>query len=472
MTSPPVLPASPSNSDNPSPSLASTLNRQSQPPLCLFNLYLFLRQHHLHPLLDLYLDILSHEQLCRLYTRDLLQQKINHRESLISSTNMSDMEGTVTSPTASQSPAHQRISLHSVTLDQVNQELEWMEATYPNISDEKSGLQITSPSPTLLSIAQQQPQTIPEEEVIPDHPTTIEQTLSSQSLTSVTAPLILNSSTQSTSMQDTTAMTQLDSSLPRQSVISVATLSQPLSPQSPSPKDPLLSPHVYRPPSPATSAYSPRPKTAPKSRQDLIRSALRIYHRYIHPHAPQLVLIPKDMATQIQKQVEQQHRVEPAIFNPTKEWVYEYLETHIWPEFLKERREYNIQRSRGMVRGVLGVLGMFIALTVFLSYIFLDAPREYRLWGLIPLFFGVFLFASGFTLLSPLFVLFNKTYAFFGISFSSFFISEVGNFKFMKVKDQAIRQYQHKKALRQSGWCLLAILLITVLLVAVPGYRL
>lgn len=65
------------------PSLDDVLNRKTQPPLCLYSFYTYLRDFEFaHFQLDFWLDVISHENLCRLYCKDVIKDSL--RQSLLS----------------------------------------------------------------------------------------------------------------------------------------------------------------------------------------------------------------------------------------------------------------------------------------------------------------------------------------------------------------------------------------------------
>ncbi|ORY04173.1 regulator of G protein signaling superfamily [Basidiobolus meristosporus CBS 931.73] len=76
------------------PTLEQILSRKTLPPVCLYNYYLFLRDSFLSvENLDFWLDVVAHENLCKLYCKQLLASLHNSQNG---SRSFSSMDGTGT----------------------------------------------------------------------------------------------------------------------------------------------------------------------------------------------------------------------------------------------------------------------------------------------------------------------------------------------------------------------------------------
>ncbi|ORX95750.1 G-protein signaling regulator [Basidiobolus meristosporus CBS 931.73] len=76
------------------PTLDQVLSRKTTPPVCLYNYYLFLRDTHRSvENLDFWLDVVAHENLCKLYCKELLHN-LNETQSHGSSLSPPETYGT------------------------------------------------------------------------------------------------------------------------------------------------------------------------------------------------------------------------------------------------------------------------------------------------------------------------------------------------------------------------------------------
>lgn len=132
------------------------------------------------------------------------------------------------------------------------------------------------------------------------------------------------------------------------------------------------------------------------SRTDLISSAERIYSRYLMPNSQKEIYLPSSLripsfpivsstlpapsSAAYLPQATAQAAV-PDMFHAQKEWVYENLRGGSWPRFLRDKAFGNLVGISRVVRGGVGLMALWVGLATGFAFIFLDTkPRETRLW--------------------------------------------------------------------------------------------
>ncbi|CAG8552564.1 8564_t:CDS:2 [Paraglomus brasilianum] len=198
----------------------------------------------------------------------------------------------------------------------------------------------------------------------------------------------------------------------------------------------------------------------PITRDDVTQLAQRIYFLYLVPNAEREISLSPGVLNEIRIAVEEKHKDDPAIYKEAKKEVYRLMKREIYPNFLKARAYGNMTPRQTLIRLGLGLFSLFVGFTVELSLILLDEkPRSKRLWGFIPIFIGILnLFAFQMEL-SPLLVLLH--------------ISERSFMQYELVREKYIYRRIHvPKALWILFMSLAASIIVTGLLLAIPGHRL
>ena len=144
-----------------------------------------------------------------------------------------------------------------------------------------------------------------------------------------------------------------------------------------------------------TMPYIPRDTAI--TRTDLIASAERIYARYLMAGAEKEIYLPNvlrvtnfPISSSQLPHVYNEPNFElendtlariPDMFHAQKEWVYRAMEQDSFPRFLRSKAFGNLTPISAMIRLVLGLLVMWVALSVSFVFIFLDIqPKSRRLW--------------------------------------------------------------------------------------------
>ncbi|KAI9229340.1 MAG: RGS domain-containing protein [Piptocephalis tieghemiana] len=340
------------------PTLADILHRRSKPPVCLYNFYTYLRdRERSQKQLDFWLDVVAHENMCRLYVKDVLRVQ-RQRNSVISM-------GGRTMDTSTN-----RFSLNRLSLQQVTEEM-------------------------------------------------------------------------------------------RNSALSSPRHSQILEPQGPSrPESPL---GTTRTPRDSTGLSSIRSVSATVrrklvSRNEVRKSAERLYHRYIVPGAPKEIPLPEEVRFGVVQAVEVERQDDPAVFAPAKRAIFTRLQHGPYPRFLHDRLTRNIQRPHATIRLILGLIALFIGFTTALSLIFLDRTRALRAFTLIPLWVGTTNLAAFWLRFSPALALLRR--------------NEASSGKFSRMRDPFIISRHLRKALLILLLSLLVAVILVAIFLAVPGHRL
>ncbi|RKP24388.1 RGS domain-containing protein, partial [Syncephalis pseudoplumigaleata] len=124
---------------------------------------------------------------------------------------------------------------------------------------------------------------------------------------------------------------------------------------------------LHPPPLPPPS----HPAKKPVSREDIQRSARKIYRRYMVAGARRELHFPESIRHPIVQALEVEHRDDPEVFMEAKEYVFRLMEQCYFPRFIKERSEHNISEKQATFRLVAGLMLLFIGFTVEFSLIFL-----------------------------------------------------------------------------------------------------
>lgn len=211
-----------------------------------------------------------------------------------------------------------------------------------------------------------------------------------------------------------------------------------------------------------SSASGPNTDSTPShsvSRSDIRASAEKILYTYLLAGAEREIVLPPAILNRIAQGIEQEGRDDPEVFDEAKDYVFQAMEKDAFPGFLRAKALGNLVPSSGMLRLVIGLLGMFGGFWAAFSLIFLDiTPRTTRLWIILPFAIGIYgLFANQY-MLDPVLALLG--------------LSEYQFMKYMKVKEPYVR----KLLIKRATWILIltafTLAAITCLYVFVPGKRL
>ncbi|KAJ1926693.1 Bud site selection protein, Revert to axial protein 1 [Tieghemiomyces parasiticus] len=195
------------------------------------------------------------------------------------------------------------------------------------------------------------------------------------------------------------------------------------------------------------------------TRQDLKKSAERIYYRYIVAGAEHELNMPELMRLRICRMIEMNHRDDPDVFLEAKNYVFNLMAHDAFPRFLYARAYENMGYTQTMLRLVMGLVSLILGFTIELCLIFLARePKALRWFGLIPIWFGFLNMFVNQEKLCPLFTLLG--------------ISEHGFCRFNRVRDHQVRRIHIRRALVVAFSSLVLAIVVTLIFYLVPSHRL
>ncbi|SAL98488.1 hypothetical protein [Absidia glauca] len=182
------------------------------------------------------------------------------------------------------------------------------------------------------------------------------------------------------------------------------------------------------------------------NQQAVINSAQHLLKHYLAPSAAkELTQLPVALKHTIRTDMERNHRVDPAVFNQAKNYLFELMQRQAYPKFLRVKVWGNVTLWQQLGRMAVGLVALLVALATGLSLIFLGYPTwGVRCWVFLPFWIGVFNLSVFLTGLDPLWVLL-------------FDISETTPFRFNKIKQSQVKRILWSR----SVWVMAISLTIT-----------
>ncbi|QRV93038.1 regulator of G protein signaling domain protein [Ceratobasidium sp. AG-Ba] len=210
------------------------------------------------------------------------------------------------------------------------------------------------------------------------------------------------------------------------------------------------------------------------TRADLIASAERIFARYLVPGADKEVYLPPALrindfplsSHSLPSPTSPAYETEaaalaqvPDMFHNQKDYVFRAMEQDAFPRFLRAKAFGNLTPVSALVRLCAGLLVLWIALACAFSLVFLDVkPKSKRFFLFIPFTIAFLLLISHQYELDPILVFLQQ--------------SETTPFRTLKIKERYVRNL----LLGRAAWvCVLVAVLsvvFTIIFWAVPGRRL
>lgn len=217
------------------------------------------------------------------------------------------------------------------------------------------------------------------------------------------------------------------------------------------------------------------PRDSALNRTDLIASAERIYIRYLVTGADKEIFLPNVLritdfpissAMLPHTYPEPDYDIEsdtlarvPDMFHSQKEWVYRAMEQDSFPRFLRSKAFGNLTPVSAMIRLILGLVVMWVALSLSFSFIFLNTlPKTRRLWIILPFTIAFLLILSYSYDMDPLLV-------FVGFS-------ETTAFRTLRIREPYVKKLLMGRSMWVTFLTILLVTCATVLFTLVPGHRL
>ncbi|KAH7033890.1 RGS domain-containing protein [Linnemannia elongata] len=402
-----------SSSDDPRfqhlPNLWQVLHRKTQPPVCLFNFYLYMRDDEKSSEeVDFWLDVTAHEVLWRLYVRAtkrrmaMAEREMRmERERYGNGTESGVSEGTSTgahppTPAAKRTPSKAGTSKSGVS-----------GAGVPSSLNKDAGIAMTAG-----------------QRVGTDGTTTTKTTTTTE-----------NTGTGAGTGTGTGTVARAATATPRRAMTS---------------------------------------GTGGVTKEDLQRSAERIYYKYLIPQAEKRVRIPGEVRQRVAMLMDSKMMLNQGgpnstlqqpdqdlglVFAEAREIVFEGMESYYFPRFLKARAYGNMVPSHRLMRCVTGLFFLFVGFAIVLSLIFLNIrPRSLRAWALIPIFIGAFLCTTFQFNICPILVAMG--------------VSETKWMQFAKVKEPYLIKLHRRRGIKVVVVAVLYTVCAGIIFGAVPGHRL
>ncbi|KAF8632651.1 hypothetical protein AX17_004784 [Amanita inopinata Kibby_2008] len=352
-----------SNRKNRLPSFTEVLSRRTRPPVDLFMFYLFLQREGAEDILDFWLDVQQHENLCRAYFKDVRKSGRTIREDWPQYWDYARRRGSIYGTVVGLNPETKR---STTSTGELLPENEKRHLAAVGTSD---GRRSTSPRPF-------------------EHG-------NPRGATPVSPNDPIEGSTQP----------------PRSST-----------PFSLSGRTPTLF-HMRR----ASRAPTIIPRSSAISRMDLIASAERIFYRYLSPAGNTVnaqenheIYLPPSLRIQsftLSSTHEPKTQTElnmlaqiPDIFHAQKEYCFRAMEQDAFPRFLRSKAFGNLTPISALVRLIAGLILLWVGLAVAFSLVFLDVhPKSKRFFLFLPFTFAILFLVSHQYELDPLLVFLGQS---------------------------------------------------------------
>ncbi|KAI9057716.1 hypothetical protein FKP32DRAFT_1597929 [Trametes sanguinea] len=337
------------------PTFQEVLSRRTRPPVDLFMFYLFLQREGAEDILDFWLDVQQHENLCRAYFKDVRKSGRTIREDWPEYWDYARRRGSIYGTVVGLNPQGGKRSTASTGDLLSEQDRQNLAAS----GDEKAAMR--SPSPRMTSVS-------------PGEHTAVGTAEPPRSST----PFSLSRRTPTLFKRASRAPTIIPRSqaISRQDLIASAERI------------------YYRYLSPAGTAPG-----ATENHEIYLPPALRIHTFPLSSsHEPKS---QSEMALMAQI---------PDMFHAQKEYCYRAMEQDAFPRFLRAKAFGNLTPVSALVRLIAGLVILWIGLAVGFSLIFLDVqPKSKRFFLFIPYTLAVLFLISHQYELDPVLVFFGQS---------------------------------------------------------------
>ncbi|KAH0828663.1 RGS domain-containing protein [Lanmaoa asiatica] len=394
------------------PSFTEVLSRRTRPPVDLFMFYLFLQREGAEDILDFWLDVQQHENLCRAYFKDVRKSGRTIKEDWPQYWDYARRRGSIYGTVVGLQPNAAKRSTASTAELLNDQEKHALTAT----GDEKrTGGRSTSPRPRTPGVDKER-------------------------IASTSPPAPEYDPPRSTTPFSLSGRTPTLFNLRR-----------------------------------ASRAPTIIPRSAAISRMDLVASAERIYLRYLSPagtvgspenheiYLPPALRIhsfPLSSTQEPKTQSELNMLAHiPDMFHAQKEYCFRAMEQDAFPRFLRTKAFGNLTPLSALVRLVLGLLILWIGLATAFSLIFLDVkPKSKRFFLFLPFTFAILFLISHQYELDPVLVFLGQ--------------SESTPFRTLTIREPYVKKLLLGRAIWVTTLVAICVTALTLIFWAVPGHRL
>ncbi|KIK57438.1 hypothetical protein GYMLUDRAFT_172953 [Collybiopsis luxurians FD-317 M1] len=396
------------NRSNRLPSFTEVLSRRTRPPVDLFMFYLFLQREGAEDILDFWLDVQQHENLCRAYFKDVRKSGRTIKEDWPQYWDYARRRGSIYGTVVGLNPEglHTKRSTASTGELLSEQDKRNLAAT-----DEKAAGRSTSPRLT---------------PAVSDH-THVASTSPNNDRPSTPFSLSGRTPTLFNLKRASRAPTVIprSSAITRQDLIASAE-------------------RIYfRYLSPAGNTIN-----SPENHEIYLPPSLRIHS------------FPLSSSAEPRSQSEQAIMAQiPDMFHAQKEYCFRAMEQDAFPRFLRAKAFGNLTPISALIRLILGLLILWIGLAVAFSLVFLDVqPKSKRFFLFLPFTFAILFLVSHQYELDPILVFFGQ--------------SETTPFRTLTIKEPYVKKLLLGRAIWVSVLVAAFVTALTLIFWAVPGHRL
>ncbi|KAI0839177.1 regulator of G protein signaling superfamily [Hypoxylon sp. FL0890] len=194
------------------------------------------------------------------------------------------------------------------------------------------------------------------------------------------------------------------------------------------------------------------------ARSDIRASAEKILYTFLLPGAEREITLDGTIAADITREIEENNRDDPELFDVAKDYVFQAMERDAFPGFLRARAFGNLIPPTLIARLIIGLIALFGAFWTGFNLILLDRSRLTRCWEILPFTIGVYLLASYQYSLDPIMALIGYT--------------ELTPFEFIRIREPYVRKLLIKRSLMVLAVTAVIDAALCVLFILVPGHRL
>jgi len=403
------------------PSFTEVLSRRTRPPVDLFMFYLFLQREGAEDILDFWLDVQQHENLCRAYFKDVRKSGRTVKEDWPQYWDYARRRGSIYGTVVGLSPTGGATKRSTTSTNEIPPEQEKRSPTTANDEKQGPGRRSTSPRPATPGT----PGVMSEGTRVPSSPPPADGHEQPRS----TTPFSLSGRTPT-----------------------LFTMKR------------------------ASRAPTVIPRSSAITRMDLVASAERIFFRYLSPagntvnstenheiYLPPSLRIhsfPLNSTHEVKTSSELNLLAQiPDIYHAQKEYCFRAMEQDAFPRFLRSKAFGNLTPVSALVRLIVGLITLWIGLATAFSLIFLDVhPKSKRFFLFIPFTLAVLFLISHQYELDPILVFLGQ--------------SETTPFRTLRIREPYVRKLLLGRAIWVSILVAGFVTALTLLFWAVPGHRL
>ncbi|KAL4063451.1 hypothetical protein V8B97DRAFT_2020803 [Scleroderma yunnanense] len=392
------------------PSFTEVLSRRTRPPVDLFMFYLFLQREGAEDILDFWLDVQQHENLCRAYFKDVRKSGRTIKDDWPQYWDYARRRGSIYGTVVGLQPGAAKRSTSASTGDVLSDQEKQAAGDEKRSGGRSASPQSRTPGIDKERIASASP---PTAEYDPPRSTT------PFSLSGRT-PTLFNmrrASRAPTIIPRSAAITRMDLIASAERIF-------------------------YRYLCPANTVNSP------ENHEIYLPPALRIHSFSLSSSQEPKTQNELNMLAQI-----------PDMFHTQKEYCFRAMEQDAFPRFLRAKAFGNLTPLSALVRLVAGLIVLWIALAVAFSLIFLDVhPKSKRFFLFIPFTIALLFLISHQYELDPVLVFLRQ--------------SESTPFRTLTIREPYVKKLLLGRAIWVTMLIAICSTALTLIFWAVPGHRL